>query len=214
MAFLEKDVKEEVKKHMENLNKTVNISYFKEESNCQYCKETGDLLTELSELSEKINLNIMDYDKDKDKAETYGVNKTPATVIFTEDKDYGIKMYGIPTGYEFSTLLQAIKMVSNEEVDVPDEMVTQIKNIDKPVHLQVYVTPTCPHCPRAVVAAHTFAYLNDNIKAEMIEATEFPELSTKYGVRGVPQIIINEKPVQPGALPPQMFLDEIKKVIA
>jgi glutaredoxin-like protein len=214
MAFLEKDVREQVQKSLEDLNKSVNITFFKEESGCQYCGETKQLLTELSELSDKINLKVMDFTENKTDAEKFGVDKTPATVIATDDKDYGIKLYGIPTGYEFSTLLQAVKMISTETVEVPEDMVTQIKKIDKPVHLQVYVTPTCPHCPRAVAAAHIFAYLNDNIKAEMVEASEFPDLSTKYGVRGVPQIIINEKPVQPGALPPQMFLDEINKALA
>ncbi len=213
MAFLEKETMESVKNHLSVLREDVEIRLFKSDG-CEYCSGTFALLDEVANLSDKITLKTFDIAKDKSEAEKFNVDKTPAIAISKKDKDYGIRMFGIPTGYEFTSLLEAIKMVSTSNVDMSDDVIEEIKKIDKSVHLQVYVTPMCPHCPRAVVDAHRFALLNDNIKAEMVEASEFPELSNKYGVMGVPQIVINEKPVTPGALPIQMFLDEINKVIA
>ncbi len=210
MAFLDDNVKKEVKEGLSQLNDEVNLIYFSQSEGCEYCKDTQNLLEEVAELSDKINLKIMDFDKDKAEAEKYGVNKVPATVVLS-NKDYGIKLYGIPTGYEFSSLLEDIRMVSDGKIDMPDDFRNELEKIDKPIHLQIFVTPTCPHCPKAVITSHMFAMVSDNIKAEMVEATEFPELSQKYGVKGVPQIVINEKPTQAGALPPQMLLEEIKK---
>lgn len=213
MAFLDENTKKEVKKSLSNLNKGVNVIFFSQDKkDCEYCTETQSLLEEVVELSDKIKLDVKNFDNDKQEAEKYGVDKTPATVIVS-DKDYGIKFYGIPTGHEFSSLIQAIHMVSLGEIEMPDDFRKKLDSIDKAVHLQIFVTPTCPHCPQAVINSHMLALSNDNIKAEMVEAGEFPELSQKYGVRGVPQIVINEKPVQAGAMPPQMILEEIKKAI-
>jgi thiol-disulfide isomerase/thioredoxin len=67
-----------------------------------------------------------------------------------------------------------------------------LKNLDKPLLLQVFVTPSCPHCPRAVLLAHQMAMENPQmIRAEGVEATEFPELANRFNVRGVPQTVIN-----------------------
>ena len=68
-----------------------------------------------------------------------------------------------------------------------------IQAIDKEVSIKVFVTLSCPHCPGAVQTAHRLAMLNPKIKAEMIEAQTFYELSDKYQVSGVPKIIINDK---------------------
>ena len=85
--------------------------------------------------------------------------------------------------------------------------------IDKPVHLQVFVTPTCPYCPRAVLTAFKFAMLNENITADMIEATEFQELSMKFNVQGVPKTVINDDWDIVGAVPEKMVLDKVKEAL-
>ncbi|MEM0149404.1 MAG: thioredoxin family protein, partial [Candidatus Micrarchaeaceae archaeon] len=86
---------------------------------------------------------------------------------------------------------------------------TRLKSIDKPVDIKVFVTPTCPYCPKAVRMAHQFAMENKNIKASMIEATEFEEMSNAYGVMAVPKIVINDKASFEGALPEEAFLQQV-----
>jgi len=54
----------------------------------------------------------------------------------------------------------------------------------------VFVTPTCPYCPRAVVLAFKITVENPAIRASMVEATEFPHLANKHGVGGVPHTVI------------------------
>jgi len=88
-----------------------------------------------------------------------------------------------------------------------------VRAIDKPVKIKVFVTPSCPYCPRAVIAAHRFAYENDNIVGEMIEAQEFPEISQLYNVYAVPKVVINEAVEFEGALPEKQFLEYIMEAI-
>ncbi len=209
--YIDDKIKEEIKKQLSVLNKKVKILNFTQELECQFCRETRQLLTELSEISDKLEFEVYNFLNDKEIAEKYKVDKIPATVLLDEEgNDYGIKYYGIPSGYEFSSLLEDIIMLSTGNTGLPANVVEEVKKIDKPVHMQVFVTPTCPYCPRAVLTAHKFAYLNNQINSDMVEATEFPHLSNKYNVRGVPRTVINETEFIEGAVPEQMFLDKIK----
>jgi protein-disulfide isomerase len=87
--------------------------------------------------------------------------------------------------------------------------------LDKPLHLQVFVTPTCPYCPRAVLLAHQMAMENPvMIRAEGVEATEFPDLANRFHVRGVPQTVINDgSGMVVGAVPEQHLLAEIQRAL-
>jgi glutaredoxin-like protein len=207
--FIDEKLRHEISKQLSVLNKEVKLVMFTQELECMYCRETRTLLEELVETSDKLKLEVYNFVIDKDKAELYGVDKIPAIVMLEGDKDFGIRYYGIPSGYEFASLLEDIKMVGTGEVDLSEDIIERVKLIDKDVHLQVYVTPTCPYCPRAVITAHKFAYLNPKIKADMVEATEFPHLSRKYNVMGVPRTIINENDFVEGAVPEEILLDKI-----
>jgi glutaredoxin len=80
--------------------------------------------------------------------------------------------------------------------------------------MQVFVTPTCPYCPRAVILAHHMALVSDKVTADMVEAQEFPEMAQKYKVMGVPRTVINEKHHQEGAAPERMIIQLLQKVQA
>lgn len=208
--FIDEKLKSELQKLLGRLKNNVKIVYFTQELECQYCRETRQLLEELKDTSDKLSLDVKNLVIDKEDAEKYSVDKIPAIVLLdSSGQDYGIKYYGIPSGYEFSSLLQGILLLGTGEHGFTDKIVEQIKQIKDPVHLQVFVTPTCPYCPQAVVTAHKLAYLNQNIKADMVEATEFPHLSNRYNVRGVPRTIINEDNFIEGAAPEHMVLDKI-----
>jgi glutaredoxin-like protein len=170
------------------------------------------MLQELKQISDKIKLEIYDFIKDKALAGKLGVDKIPAVVVM-DDTDYGIKFYGIPAGYEFGSLIEAIKMVSTGETTLNDESKTFLDSLQKDIHLQVFVTPTCPYCQGAVILAHRMAFYSPRVRADMIEATEFPHLSQKYQVMGVPRTVINETVFQEGAAPENLIINKIKSVL-
>ena len=117
--------------------------------------------------------------------------------------------YGIPSGYEFGSLIEDMKNVSNGEVEVSSKAMEIINKIDKPVSIKVYVTPTCPYCPKAVGTAHKFAILNKNITGEMIESMEFEQEAEEVGVSSVPHIVINGEVQFVGAYPDDQFAEYV-----
>ena len=169
----------------------VTLTVFTQEMECDYCKETRELIEDLGSLSDKIKTQVLDLVKDKEKASQYQVDKVPAVVI-EGPKKANVKFYGVPAGYEFNTLIKDIVQTSRGETELSTETKRRLSDIKKPVHLKVFVTPTCPYCPGMVSLAHQFAMENENITADMIEVSEFPQLGIKYNVSGVPKTVINE----------------------
>jgi glutaredoxin-like protein len=192
----------------EKLEKPVKIIMFTQEVECQFCVQTRQLINELAALNDKIKVEIYDFLKDSEKAKEYGVDKIPATIIMGE-KDYGIRFYGLPYSYELQTLLEGVINVSKGRTDISEETKKRLKEIKTPVHIQVFVTLTCPYCPIVASIAYKFAMENDLIKADVIEASEFPHLALKYSVMGVPKTIINEKTEFVGVLPEDLFLEHV-----
>jgi len=186
----------------------ITLAVFTQEVECDYCKEARELTQELGSLSDKIKVEVFDLVKDKEKAEEFDVDKVPAIVILGPKKSH-VKFYGIPAGYEFSTLMKDIVQLSRGQTELSNETRQALTGIKTPVHIQVFVTPTCPYCPGAVSLAHQFAMENPNIKADMIEISEFPQLAIKYNVMGVPKTVINETRELLGMQPEDEFLRQV-----
>jgi len=211
MAFLTEKDQQFVQNLFENMQDNVKLIMFTQELECMYCRETRQILEEVSSLSDKIDLKVYNFQVDKEMADKYNIDKIPATIVEGK-KDYGIRYYGIPSGYEFSSLLEDIVDVSKNESGFSPETKAMLAKIDKPLHMQVFVTPTCPHCPKAVRMAHKAAIENNNITADMVEATEFPHLAMRYDVKGVPRTIIAEDYPIEGAVSEMELVEKILEV--
>ncbi len=195
----------------------VRLHVFTQDFECMYCRETRQICEEVAALSDKVEVVVHDFVESQDIAEKFGVDKIPAIVVTRvkedgSEEDYGIRFFGIPSGYEFMSLLEAIKLVSTGKLSLSPATLEQIKTLDRPVHIQVFITPTCPYCPRAVMLSHQLAFASPLIRADMIEATEFPHLAMRYQVMGVPRSVINEDIHIEGAVPEPMFVRELMKV--
>ena len=187
----------------------VKLVVFTQEFECQYCRETRQLVEELAETSDRVVAEVFDFATDKAQAEAYGVDKIPAIAI-VGTADYGVRFYGIPSGYEFTGFIETILAVSRGESGLSEETKTLLAGLTEPVHIQVFVTPTCPYCPQAVHLAHRLAIESDQVLADGVEVIEFPHLGTKYSVQGVPRSVINETVHIEGAAPEGMLLEKLK----
>lgn len=217
MALLSEKDSTYLKNEFEKLDRSVKMIVFTQENECQYCRETRELSEELAALSPKIASEVVTFAPEGEAAKQYGIDKIPAIVLVEDGPqpvDYGIRFYGIPSGYEFATLIEGIKMVSAGDSGLPADIKRKVAAIDKPVHMQVFITPTCPYCPQAVHLAHQMAMENSKVRADMVEAIEFPHLSNKYQVMGVPRTVINETYHLEGAAPGAMVLDKIAEALA
>lgn len=212
MPMLDEKVLAEVKKVLSPMVKPVTLRLYTQAFECGYCKDTHQLLEDLLTVNDKLRLEVKQFENDRTDAQLDRIDKIPAIAVIGE-KDYGIRFFGIPAGYEFSSLLNAILMVSTGIVKLTDESKAFLATLEKPVHMQVFVTPTCPYCPAAVILAHQMAMYSDLVTADMVEITEFPHLGNKYAVQGVPRTVINEKWFVEGAAPEAMLLAKIKEAL-
>jgi len=99
------------------------------------------LLEELTQISGKLSLETYNFLTDAEKVAEYGVDKVPATVI-RNGKDYGIRFFGLPAGFEFAALLDAILAVSQGDSGLKPESREKLAQLTQPLHLQVFTTPT------------------------------------------------------------------------
>jgi glutaredoxin-like protein len=220
MSLLNADIQRQVRDEFASLEHAVKLVVFTQNFECQYCKETRQLVEEVAALSDKLSVEVYDFVADKALADQYGVDKIPAVVMLADEgegealaRDYGIRFYGIPSGYEFSTLIQDIVMVSQRDSGLSEQTRAELAALTAPLHLQVFVTPTCPYCPPAVHLAHQMALESALVSADMVEATEFPHLSQKYNVMGVPRTVINEGTFIEGAAPEAMVMDKVRAAL-
>lgn len=152
----------------------------------------------------------MDVGSHPEPARVYGVDKVPALVLLREDgTDTRVRYFGIPAGYEFGSLVEDLVDISRGETRLSERTRQALSQIARPVHMQVFVTPTCPYCPKAVRLAHQFAMESPFIRADMVEALEFPELADRFGVFGVPKTVINEVEEVEGAVPEAVMLRHV-----
>jgi len=209
LSLLPDDKKELLKKDFEEkLVDPVKIVVFTQEFECRYCSDTRKLAEELSGLNSKITAEVHDFVADAAKAKEYGIDKIPALAIIGK-KDYGVRIYGIPYGYELITLIEAVINVSKGKTDLSDKTRQILTELKLPVHIQVFVTLTCPHCPAAAAVAHKLAIESDMVKADVIESSEFPDLAMKYNVIGVPKVVINETVEYIGAFNEDLFVENV-----
>jgi NADH-dependent peroxiredoxin subunit F len=210
--FIDEKTKKELRALLEKLQEPVTLIYFTQPMACPMCREQEQILKEFAALSPKLNLEIRDFVKDTDKVLQFRIVRIPATVVMGK-KDYGIRLYGITSGYEFASLLEAVLMMSSGKSGLHPELEQLIKAIDVPVHLQVMVTLTCPYCPQAVHVGQQMAFLNDAIRCDMVESAEFPQVAQYYQVQGVPKTVINDVHSFEGALPAEAFYLEVLKAV-
>ncbi len=168
----------------------VEIVSFSMDDNCDLCPQGKEFLDELEKMAPTVKVRRYDLVRDREQAVAMGVDKVPAFLIPTGD-GHRVRWYGLPMGMETKSFVNDLLLVDGAPPEVPDAVKDRATRISRPVHIQVFVTPTCPYCPRAAQLAHSLARLNPLVTADVIEANEFPTVSEVYGVSGVPKIVLN-----------------------
>ncbi|MEN3202261.1 MAG: thioredoxin family protein [Atribacterota bacterium] len=192
----------------ENLVHPVTIRFFTQELECATCSDVRTLLEEVVALSPLLSLVVHNFLLEKEVAAAFRIDKIPAFTVEGE-KDYGIRFFGIPSGYEFSGFVETLVSVSRRTTDLSESTKAFLGTLNRDVHIQVFVTPTCPFCPQAVVLGHKMALEGERVSSSMVEILEFPHLAYRYGVRAVPKIVINETVAIEGAVPEAFLVQKI-----
>jgi len=141
MGLIRDDDALEIRERLKDMVSPVRLIHFTQELNLEYGREARHLIEEVGGLSDKLSVEVYNFLLDKERVAEYGIDKVPATVI-RNGKDYGIRFYGIPAGYEFSAVLDTILAVSQGDSGLRPESREKLAGIAEPLHLEVFVTPT------------------------------------------------------------------------
>lgn len=219
MPLLNSSLQKQIRDVFAALPNPVTLALFRRSAGgCESCDDVQQLAEELASISGgKVAVETHDIDGDSGAARLYGIDKVPALAVLGGEsgrRDFGIRFFGAPMGYEFATLLEDIRMASAGTVELSPGTLERLSRLETPLHLQVFVTPTCPYCPRAVLLAHKLAIASDLVTADAVDASEFPELADRYQVQGVPRTVANEIVHVEGAVPEAALMQELEALIA
>lgn len=119
-------------------------------------------------------------------------------LFYSDGSPAGIIYHAAPEGHEFQSFISALYNVAgpgkviNAEVEEKAKAVTGKKNI------KIMVTMSCRNCPVVVAGAQRLAVVSQGISAEVFDVSRFPDMVEKYGVKGVPCMIIDDEAVHFG----------------
>jgi alkyl hydroperoxide reductase subunit AhpF len=141
MGILTERDREAVRKEFEKLVDPVRITVFSQELGPETCRDTERLVREVAELTDKIGVEVLNLVLDRERAEAYGVDRAPAVVV-EGARDYGLRFFGIPAGYEFSNLIDAVVVASTGKPALSADTQAALAGLRGPVHIRVFATPT------------------------------------------------------------------------
>lgn len=208
MALLSDQDRQTVQGHLAGLKHPVTLLLFTQTFGAsETALVARQVLDELVSLSDLLSLEEVNFVLEKGRAASFGIEAIPAVAILSGGEDTRIRFLGAPAGYEFMSLVEAVILAGTRDSGLTTasrELIAE--HVTAPLDIKVFVTPTCPHCPRAVTLAHKMAIENPHITATCVEATEFIDLSRQFRVTGVPKTVINGATEILGAVPEDTFV--------
>ena len=179
---------------------------------CASCEPTRQLLEEISALSDRVDLEVIDYYGDTESALALGIDRIPAVLIGPEGKD-NVRYFGMPSGYEMQMLLDTITAAATNRSRLQLETRRQLKRLKEDVHVKVFVTPGCHYCPAVAGLAHLMALESERVTADVIEVGEFQNLARAYNVMSVPKTVINDRVQFVGTVTEEVMMERILQAV-
>lgn len=177
---------------MRGLSRPVRLALYTRAHGCDTCADTKAIVEEVAGLSPHLSTEAHDLDL---PGVSSGVDHAPVIVVLRGTTvgfaDVGVRLVGAPLEHELTALADAILTVGREEPELGAESRQRLAGLTGPVHIQVFSTPTCVYCPRAVALAHRLAVASPFVTATAYSVIEFPDLIRRYKVTGVPKIVVD-----------------------
>jgi alkyl hydroperoxide reductase subunit AhpF len=153
VPLLSENDSEQLRQEFRKLQDPVKLVLFTQSTDCEYCELTQQILDQIAELSDKITVQVHDFAGDQGPVTEYAIARVPAIAVVrveqadggvaqAHDRDYGIRFYGVPAGYEFGALISDILDVSRGDSGLNEQSKAMLAQLKEPLHLQVFSTPT------------------------------------------------------------------------
>jgi len=142
MSILNARDQDAVRHEFERLQGPVKLVVFSQELVAgDLCRQNEQLIREVAALDARLSVEVLNPAIDRERAEAYGVDQVPAIVV-EGARDYGIRFLGIPSGYEFSNLIDSIIVASSGEPALSETTRESLAALGGDVHIKVFSTPT------------------------------------------------------------------------
>ncbi len=206
----EKELKGKVK--IDYFTQKPSVLFVPGREECLHCEDTRRMLEELASLSEKVALTVHEFAEAQEEAKKLAVDKVPG-IVLRGPANRPLRFFGMPAGNEFPGFVEALIEVSKQQAEVSAEAAKHLKKLKERVSVDVYVTPTCPHCPGVVRAAYRLALASARVEAAAVEISEFPRLAQQMGIRAVPLTVINGRAAVAGAVGEAELAEHVLKAV-
>lgn len=173
-------------------------------------KELAGFLAAIASMSEKLHLEAYSV-AETDAALELNRDYLPVVGLYKNGKYSGAAFHGVPGGQEINSFVLAIYNLGGPGQEISRWTVKKIEKLSGKTNIKICVSLACHYCPKVVAACQRLAILNDDIEAEMIDATLYQELVEKYKIERIPLIIINDKDVYIGQKTLEEMIDIVKK---
>jgi alkyl hydroperoxide reductase subunit AhpF len=142
MALINEDVAAQLREAFGGLVNPVRLAVFSQALGDAESEEVRRLVEEVAGLDPRLSAEAYNFVLDKEKVEALGIARIPAVAVLGETVDYGIRFYGLPSGYEFGTLVDAMILVSSGQSGLGEKTRSALRDLARPLHIQVFSTPT------------------------------------------------------------------------
>ena len=209
--LLTDELRAQIKQILSLMQKDVTLVSIIDENNDKSI-EFMDLILDMASLGDKLHTKIYKKSENIEVEKMINANKYPVVALLDDKGEYSkIKYHGVPGGHELNSFILAIYNLAGPGQALDENIIKEIKSIDKNVNIKVMISLSCTLCPDVVVASQRIACENRNVEAEMIDIGLFPDLKKEHKIMSVPAILINDSELYFGAKKISELIELIKK---
>ena len=194
---LDQKIKEQLVQYLKKLETNVVIDAYIDSEDSS--NSMIDLLSEIEEISDKINLII--HKDSNERIPSFKVNKS--------EEETGIQFAGIPLGHEFTSLILALLQVGGYPIKLSTDQIDQIRSIEGNYNFETFISLTCHNCPDVVQALNVMSLINPNISHCMIDGALFQNEVSERKIMSVPTIFVNGEEFGQGRVELEEIINQI-----
>ncbi len=206
-SLITEDTRKILQKEFLKLKDTLKVLVFtSKDENKSFNEYSQNLLTELSQITEKIKPKFEKIGSELAKKN----NATRSPTLLIQPEKYDIRLIGAPAGEEARTFILSIIMASTGNTILSDISKKRLSDLKERRNVKVFVSPTCPYCPQQAAIAIASAIEKPGlVTTEIIDIFENRDIAEQYSVYSVPQVFIDDQLVGQGLQPEEVFIEEL-----
>jgi len=142
MALLTEEVTADLRSAFAQLENPVRLVVFSQALADPVSEEVRRLVEELAAIDPRLTVEPRNFVLDQPRVDELGIERIPAIAVLGEPSDYGVRLYGLPTGYEFGSLVDSILDVSRGTSGLAEATKRALAELERDVRVRVFSTPT------------------------------------------------------------------------